>query len=467
MPQSILVPFVAAIGGTSESSGRLSGWPVIWRARLAQELLLQPEAVGPIVLWDKGHGGWTSADILNAAPDIASLRPNFILAESGDMNDCFQTGGVPAISRSQKILNQQAASTIWTTAIPGVDIVWRTANPVSTAVAVGRPNLADYFADTLATATALGQGTLDNAAAWPTPLPEWMCFGFDGLHPVWANAVEIYEYRAILFLFRQKMAAWWGLAAPVAPVYPTAPDVHYLAIAGGGGGGDQLGGGGGAGGILRGMDYLANLLGAFSIGAAGVAAGGQPGTSGGDTVVGIYRATGGGGGGKYTSDLTLARGKDGGSSGGGGSFAAAHGPGVPRFGQGNLGGACDPGANNGAGAGGGCCTAGAAGIGVNGGLPGLGWQNDVPGDSQDVCGGGPGGSYTGVRAAYGLGGGPTKFGGGGRGGGPGGTSLGAGDNGGIGVGYIWYPGAPRCAGGVITSSGGFTVHKLTGSGTLV
>lgn len=465
MTHSPLQPFVGCITGTSESSGRLSGWPDTLVGRLKRELQFQKEAVGPVILWDKGHGGWTSQDILNEAPDIAALRPNFILAESGDMNDSFVSSGVPVIARPQKIVNMRAAAAIWTAAIPGVDIVWRTANPVSTAVAVGRPNLPDYFADTLATATTDGFGTLDNAAAWPTPLPEAMCFGFDGLHPVWANAVEIYEYRAILFLFRQKMAAWWGLAAPVAAVYPTAPDINFCFIAGGGGGGDNIGGGGGAGGIRRGVDYAAAILGAFSIGAAGLAVGGARGTPGGDTTVGSYVAKGGGEGGYNAADLTASRGGDGGSSGGAGNHAIGHAPGTPRYGQGFQGGLSSAINGLGAGAGGGCTTPGADG-GNDGGVAGLGWTTDVPGDPQQVCGGGPGGSTSGNRPAYGLGGGPTKFGGGGRGGGSLGAP-GAGDNGGIGKGWIWYPGAARFAGGTITSSGGFTVHALTGSGTLV
>lgn len=460
-------PFVLALTGTSESTGRLSAFPVGLRPQLSRDLPVQPEAVGQVIVLDKGHGGWTSNDILLEAPDIAALRPNHILAEAGDINDCVDFGGGPAITRAQKVLNMQAAVAIWRGAIPGVDITFQTMNPVSAVGAAVRPTLSDYYADTMVQAASLGLDSIDNYAAWPKPLPEWMSNAFDGLHPVWANAVEVYAYRAILFKLRQKMAAWWGLSAPVAPVYPTAPDVRGLLIAGGGAGGDQVGGGGGAGGIVRVLDYLPAFLGAFGIGAAGVHSAGNQGGDGGDTFIGSYRAIKGGGGGYHTASPASNWGRDGGSSGGGGGSTGARtaAPGVGRNGQGFYGGKSDQTDRNGGGGGGGCCTPGADAA-VNGGVGGTGWTVDVPGVVQDVCGGGPGGSFNGSRPAYGLGGGPTKFGGGGRGGGDILLGFSAGDDGGIGKGWIWYPGAPRCGGGVITSSGGFTVHDLTGTGTL-
>ena len=459
-------PFVLACTGTSLTEGKLAAFPVGWVQRLMAELPLQPEAIGQVIVLPFGHGGWTSADILAEAPALSAQRPNHILAESGDVNDCVVTGGVPAISRAGKISNMNAMVFAWLANNPAVDITFQTMNPVGAAGGTLRPNYVDYKNDTLANAAILGCGIIDHWPDWTNPIPDWQTNAFDQLHPVWANAFETVAYRKILFWCRQKMAAWWGLSAPVAPTYPTAPDINYLLIAGGGAGGDgAIGGGGGAGGILRGMDYAANLLGAFSIGAAGAISSGAPGGNGGDTTLGGYRAVGGGGGGGYSADASASRGRDGGSSGGAASFAALHGPGAPRLGQGFQGGFCDPGSNNGAGAGGGCTTPGANGVGVNGGLGGLGWTTDVPGDPRDVCGGGPGGQFSGARSAYGLGGGPTKFGGGGQGAGSSGSGNDA-DNGGIGVGYIWYPGAARYTGGAISSSGGFTVHKLTGTGAL-
>jgi hypothetical protein len=56
---------------------------------------------------------------------------------------------------------------------------------------------------------------------------------------------------------------------------------------------------------------------------------------------------------------------------------------------------------------------------------------------------------------------------GGGGGGYGGTGL-AGAAGGSGIVIIRYSGVtPRATGGVITTSGGFTIHTFTSSGTLI
>jgi hypothetical protein len=474
MAFSVPAPFVLVTLGSSLSYGRLAAPPFGWAERLAQALPYQPEAIGPIQVLPRGHGGWMSADILAdvvAASGAAVARPSHIFLESGDINACVVTGGLPAETRAQKIANQQAMIAGLRGANPAIDITFLTMNPVSAAGAALRPNLADYYADTVATAAAAAPpcGWLDAYANWPHPLPEWMSHNFDGLHPVWSNAVELYFFRQALFLARQKMAAWWGLAAPVAPIYPAAPDVDYLIVAAGAGGGDFIGGGGGAGEPLRARDYLPNLLGPVTVGAKGVkGASRSQGSNGGDSVLGPYRAKGGGYGGGETDNPSIGRGGDGGHGGGGGTpflTTNQYAGGTPQglFGmQGGLGKA-----QNGAGGGGGGATApGGDSDGANGGVGGPGWATDVPGDPQNICGGGPGGAYTGARPAYPLGGGPTCFGGGGRGGGAGASTTGPGDDGGAGCVWIWYPGAPRCGGGVITSAGGYTVHKFTASGTL-
>lgn len=457
-------PFVLMTNGTSETYGRLAAYPYGWAERLAVDLPQQPEAVGQVVVIPRGHGGWTSLDVLNdITVAAASERVTHALIEPGDINSCVVSGGVPVYDRATKTAHVDAMVAALQAANPAIDITLQTMNPVSAGGAGLRPNLADYYADTIARAGVLGIGALDNYAAWPKPLPEWMSFCFDGLHPVWANAVEIYHYRAVLFLMRQKMAAWWGLAAPSAPAYGAAPDVRGVLIAGGGaGGGGNSGGGGGAGEVVAFLDTWANLLGAVSLGLGGVYNGATPGPNGSDSTVGAYRAKGGGGGGLYNGTPTEKRGGDGSNSGGAGNSATPNSPGTPRYGRGNIGGKSAATTGNGAGAGGGCVTPGADATGVDGGAPGLGWHTDYPGGGEDVGGAGPGGSLNGARPAYGLGGGPSCPGGGGKGG----ALAGAGDSGGLGKLTIWYPGAPRGTGGTIVTAGGFTTHTFTASGTL-
>lgn len=465
MTLALARPFVLLTDGTSEDYGRLAAYPYGWAERLAVDLPQQPEAIGQVVVIPRGHGGWTSLDVLNDITAAAAAeRVTHALIAPGDINSCVVSGGVPVYDRATKITHMNAMAAALLAANPAIDITFMTSNPVSAAGAALRPNLADYYADTVARAAALGVGSLDNYAAWPNPLPEWMSFCFDGLHPVWANAVEVYAYRAILYRMRQKMAAFWGLSAPGAPGYPTAPDVRGVLIAAGGAGGGGLAGGGGAAGqVLPFLDTYANLVGAVTLGAAGSYNNATAGPSGGDAAVGPYSAKGGGGGGLYNGSATDTRGRDGASSGGGGNAANPNAPGTSRYGLGNLGGKSSATTANGAGGGGGCVTPGADGA-IDGGAGGLGWTTDYPGGGEAVGGGGPGGSTNGARPAYGLGGGPACPGGGGRGGGNAGPS--AGDSGGPAKLTLWYPGAARGSGGTIVTAGGVTTHTFTASGAL-
>lgn len=199
-------PFVLALTGTSLTTGRLSA---DWRATLNRELPLQPEAKGPVRVYDLGRGSWTSQDILDAAPRVSALRPTHILFEGGGINDCPDFGSGPVISRAQHILNIQAMYAEWTGAVPGVDLTIHTMNPVSTAGAAIRPALADYYGDEIAVGATLGIRTMDHYAAWPKPLPPELTYDGDGLHPIWTGAVDTYLYPAVLAWARARMAEHW------------------------------------------------------------------------------------------------------------------------------------------------------------------------------------------------------------------------------------------------------------------
>lgn len=160
-------PFVLAITGTSLGTGYLAA---DWVPKLACELRGYPEAIGPVRILNMGHGGWTSADILNNAPNLSALQPTHILFEGGGINSSAVSGGVPAVTRSQHILNIQAMVAQWRAAIPGVDLTLQTMSPVSAVGTALRPNLSDYYADELATATTLGLRTINNFAGWPNPI---------------------------------------------------------------------------------------------------------------------------------------------------------------------------------------------------------------------------------------------------------------------------------------------------------
>jgi len=276
-------------------------------------------------------------------------------------------------------------------------------------------------------------------------------------------------------------------------------DVEYLIVAGGGGGGGW-GGGGGAGGLLTSSTTLTvgtdNTITVGAGGAEGGSGGGYiAGTSGEDSIAFGLTAIGGGGGGAFASSLL--NGKNGGSGGGGSLNDTTPNPlgGSGTLSQGNDGGAGFGGTPGGyylrAGGGGGAGAAGndgRVGASIDVDIDGAGGDGSLVsafsdfGDSGYFAGGGGGhtdgranygsslaaggqgggghgGSYNGTAAADG-----TSNTGGGGGGSHGGTGQECGA-GGSGVVIIRYAGSQRGTGGTVTSSGGYTYHAFTSSGT--
>jgi len=271
----------------------------------------------------------------------------------------------------------------------------------------------------------------------------------------------------------------------------SAVTADFLVVAGGGGSGGisggQTSGGGGAGGFrtsagtsggggsAEGKLSLNPLLSyTVTVGAGGI--GGSTdisGTQGNDSVFSTITSTGGGYGGKNT-----AQGGTGGSGGGSGYiYTSAGGSGTAN--QGYAGGAGkNSGGDETGGGGGGAGATGANGSSA-GGNGGNGVASSITGSSVTYAGGGGGGAYqTRTAGTGGSGGGgagannsnnPTagtaNLGGGGGGVGGGGASV-VGANGGSGVVIISYPSPQKFGGGVVTSSGGNTIHTFTTSGTL-
>jgi len=240
---------------------------------------------------------------------------------------------------------------------------------------------------------------------------------------------------------------------------PAGYAINYLAVAGGGGGATSNGGGGGAGGLLASSSVLSAGV-SYTI---TVGAGGAANTSGTNSVIpGIATAIGGGNGGGGA-----------GGSGGGGTTAAG---GAGTTGQGSAGGS---GSTDGAtyargGGGGGASAAGTNGTSGVGGNGGNGSSNSISGSAVTYAGGGGGGTFSTGAGSGGTGGGgagalPSNVGTAGTanlgGGGGGGGSGAAGGAGGSGIVIIAYLGSQRGTGGTVTSSGGYTIHTFTSSGT--
>jgi hypothetical protein len=260
---------------------------------------------------------------------------------------------------------------------------------------------------------------------------------------------------------------WTGLSSVTA---------SYLVVAGGGGGSF---GGAGAGGYQTGTASLNPTL-SYSVtvgaGGAGQDSNSTVGSNGSNSVFNAITSTGGGGGGAATGTLT---GSSGGSGGGGGNSGTG---GAGTSGQGNAGGTgyTDSATYGIAGGGGGASAVGQT---VNagssaGGNGGAGTASSISGSSVTYAGGGGGGGTTvGSRAGgsggAGGGGAGTQTGSAssgtantGGGGGGAGSATGNGGAGGSGVVIISYVGAQQFGGGIVTSSGGSTIHTFNTSGTL-
>jgi hypothetical protein len=270
--------------------------------------------------------------------------------------------------------------------------------------------------------------------------------------------------------------------------------IEFLVVAGGGSGGSGWEGSGGGAGGLRYVSSSAITVGtsySVTIGAGGGAqsANYQPGVNGSDSTFNDITSTGGGGGGQVysTVDGSIGKGRNGGSGGGTsrsvGAGVANNNPGLGNTpstspSQGNNGGKAPgdfTGGSGGGGAGGVGAditsnnAGGAGGIGAQysqfasvGGSP-SGWFAGGGGGNSDSGGvaGGQGGGGAGATNAHGTAG-TANTGGGGGGCRTQGYTSGAG---GSGIVIIRYAGSQRGSGGTITSSGGYTIHTFTTSGT--
>lgn len=461
-------PLILAVLGTSLTAGRLSG--NLWWMRLMENARAQPEAVGPIILQNFGKGSQQSPYGVATAPLIADFNPTHVLSEGFAINDCTSLPTI--ISRPDHMANMQAIHDILKAKNPAVDITWQTMNGVSAAGASLRPDLQLYYDDEVTKAAAMGDRMLNHyyglptppapVGGWPKPLPDYLTDSGDGLHPIWDGALEVYFWPGMIYWLRCRMAEWWGLPIPNPPDPPPVPDANYLVIGGGAGGGAYVGAGGGAGGRKRGGTNLTNLMGPVLVGYGGLNGSGSGASSFGfqgfDSAIGstlTFRAYGGGYGAGYAISSGTGPGGNGGSGGGSYGPGVTPGGGVP--GQGNAGGlGQNPNSMSGDGGG-----AGGPGVGGALGTGGPGVLADWPGvGTLYICGGGPGVAYPNNVQAYPNGGGPTKYGGGGRGGDEAANAAFTSEPGGVGRVVVWYSGAARAVGGTVSSFGGFTLHTF-------
>ena len=281
----------------------------------------------------------------------------------------------------------------------------------------------------------------------------------------------------------------------------TLTNVEVLVVAGGGGGGWDVGGGGGGGGVCYSKSYPITPGSAISVtvgnggaganantGAGRAGSGGRAGANGDNSVFGAITAFGGGGGGGWSN----VSGANGGSGGGqtpnssDASYSATQTGGAYYVGYGNPGGisarpANQTNENNHSGGSGGGGAGGPGGGGINNGtwtlnssLAGFGGPGlpfNISGTTKYYGGGGGSSSDNSIYSGIGgIGGGGSAEQSGeantGGGGGSGGLPTNIGGTGGSGIVIVRYPGPQKATGGnTITSTGGYTIHTFTSSGT--
>jgi len=276
------------------------------------------------------------------------------------------------------------------------------------------------------------------------------------------------------------------------PLNYTLSEVEVLVVAGGGGGGAYAAGaGGGAGGVVYNTNYAVTPGSAISVtvgngGNGGVWSSPSP-QNGQNSLFGKLTAVGGGAGGQGWG------GNPGSSGGSGGGGAGYDGISTQNYisgggftpGQGFSGGR-GKGISGNRGAGGGGGGAGGPGgdaTNFGAGNGGRGLPFNISGVMRYYGGGGGGGDYGSSGGGNGgVGGGGTQSGGNSSsqtatngaantGGGGGGSRSATpdswnGGNGGSGVVIVRYPGSQKATGGnTIITSGGYTIHTFTSSGT--
>ena len=270
-----------------------------------------------------------------------------------------------------------------------------------------------------------------------------------------------------------------GTLSPITPI-----TASYLVVAGGGSGSTSVGyteasGGGGAGGLLSGSTTIySGATYVVTVGAGGAGSGSYAGGNNGSNSVlsgtGITTITSTGGG-RGNAD---GPGENGGSGGAGGAAVTSRAGGTGISGQGNNGGSGFGSATTSVRSGGGGGGSGAAGANATsgqGGAGGAGTASSITGTSVTYAAGGGGSSQTAGAS------GGSSVGGNGQGlspatsttsgivntGSGGGAAINTnGGSGGSGIVIISYAGSQVFNGGLVTSSGGNTIHTFTSTGAL-
>lgn len=190
--------------GTSLTTGRLCTPPDSWPLKLLRDMMSHQNCKGPVRVLNIGQGSTTSDFGASQAALYAQTRPTHVLYEDFGINDC----AIGPVSLPQAAVNNQLIIDRFKAARPDVVMAHQTMSPAS-AADVNRVNLAAYYNQGTAIATANGIPTINNYGTWPKPLDPLLTVDGDGLHPLWDNAFALYSYPNILAWAVAAMATFW------------------------------------------------------------------------------------------------------------------------------------------------------------------------------------------------------------------------------------------------------------------
>lgn len=174
-------PIVFAFYGTSLTTGRLSA---DWVPRILNRLKQEPEAKGPVLVYNMGRGSQTSNWGVDNAYTVADVRPTHILFEDFGINDC----AIGPVTLPQAAANFDAMVSVWRDNIPGVYLTHQTMSPAAASDSL-RTNLPAYYAQGLSKAAAAGIPSLNHTPDWP-PITSANTYGALTDFSAWGGAFD-------------------------------------------------------------------------------------------------------------------------------------------------------------------------------------------------------------------------------------------------------------------------------------
>lgn len=199
-------PLLVGLSGTSLTNGYLASPPETWPIMLARTMRASPNCKGEIRFINMGKGSQQSSWGVSQAAIFAPLKFDVVVKEDFAINDIV---ALPApLSLAQATTNFTDEVALYRANNAAVRVIHQTMSSVGAAQAVSRADLADFYANGLASAAALDCESLDHYANWPKPLPTDQTNNGDDLHPLW-SAFLLYSFPLLSAKMEEVMQDFW------------------------------------------------------------------------------------------------------------------------------------------------------------------------------------------------------------------------------------------------------------------